>query len=36
MAKKNTKRRPFNAREFFDSGLSMKEFLKQFGFLEKK
>ena len=36
MAKKNTKRKTFSAREFFDSGLSMEEFLKRFGFLERK
>tara|TARA_R100001163_G_scaffold3028_2_gene4601 strand:+ start:761 stop:862 length:102 start_codon:yes stop_codon:yes gene_type:complete len=29
-------RKKFDAREFFDSGLSMKQFLKKYGFLETK
>ncbi len=31
-----TKRKPFNAREFFDSGLSMKEYLMKNNFLVKQ
>ena len=29
-------RKKFDAREFFNSGLSMEQFLKKFGFLEMK